>query len=110
MHIAGEHRPSPELISETGHYTNLDGYLRQFDASGILFLNNVRFLEDTLPDVYELLGKLSIHSLIQIKFKDINGTPAILSLESVKGTTTWNRSNLHYYRLFAKILSEYELL
>ncbi len=110
VHIAGEHRPSPELISETGHYTNLDGYLRQFDASGILFLNNVRFLEDTLPDVYELLGKLSIHSLIQIKFKDINGTPAILSLESVKGTTTWNRSNLHYYRLFAKILSEYELL
>lgn len=106
--VAGEQRPSAELASETENYINIDGYQRQFDTTGTLFINNVKFLEDKLPDVYELLGKLNIYSLIQIKFTDKNGVPAILSLESVKGTTTWNQSNLHYYRLFTKILSEYE--
>jgi len=109
-HVAGEQRPSAEQISETENYINMDGYQQQFDASGILFMNNVKFLEDKLPAAYELLGELGICSLIQIKFADKNGNPAILSLESVKGTTTWNSTNLHYYRLFARILSEYELM
>ena len=64
---------------------------------------------EELPDIYKQLRKLGIRSLIQIKFADKSGNPAILSLESVKGTT-WNSTNLHYYRLFAKILSEYELI
>ena len=108
-YIAGERRPSAERILETENYINSDGYQQLFDASGMLFMNNVKFLEDKLPDSYRLLGKLGIRSLIQIKFADKNGNPAILSLESVKGTT-WNSTNLHYYRLFAKILSEYELI
>ncbi len=107
--IAGEQRPSSELISRTEHYINLEGYQQLFDDSGLLFMNNVKFLEDKLPEVYELFGELSIYSLIQIRLRDKNGTPAVLSLESVKRTTTWNRSNLLYYRLFAKILSEYVL-
>lgn len=109
-YVAGEQRPSAELISETENYINADGYLQQFDAEGILFMNNVKFLENKLHAVYELLGKQGVCSLIQIKFSDKNGSPAVLSLESVKGTTTWNSSNLHYYRLFAKMLSEYELV
>lgn len=108
--IAGEQRPSAELISRTGNYINMEGYLQQFDSTGLLFMNNVKFLEDKQPEIYALFGELSIYSLIQIRFKDKNGTPAVLSLESVKRTTTWNRSNLLYYRLFAKLLSEYELL
>ncbi|MCM1385807.1 MAG: GGDEF domain-containing protein [Bacillus sp. (in: Bacteria)] len=107
--VAGEQRPEAELIAKTQHYINADGYLQQFDEDGVFCMNNVKFLEDKLNDVYELLGKLSICSLIQIKLTDKNGVPAILSLESVKGLTTWNRSNLHYYRLFARLLSEYEL-
>ena len=107
--IAGEQRPSSELISRTEHYINLEGYQQLFDGSGLLFMNNVKFLEDKLPEVYELFGELSIYSLIQIRLRDKNGTPTVLSLESVKRTTTWNRSNLLYYRLFAKILSEYVL-
>ena len=108
-YIAGERRPSAERILETENYINSDGYQQLFDASDMLFMNNVKFLEDKLPDSYRLLGKLGIRSLIQIKFADKNGNPAILSLESVKGTT-WNSTNLHYYRLFAKKLSEYELI
>lgn len=108
--IAGEQRPSAELISRTENYINMEGYPQQFDSTGLLFMNNVKFLEDKLPEVYALFGALSIFSLIQITFRDKNGVPAVLSLESVKRTTTWNRSNLLYYRLFAKILSEYALL
>ena len=108
--VAGEQRPSAELVSETEQYINVDGYQQQFDTDGILLMNNVKFLEDKLPDAYELLGKLGICSLIQIKFVDKCGNPAILSLESVKGITAWNRRNLHYYRLFARMLSEYELI
>ena len=48
-------------------------------------------------------------TLIQIKFVDKCGNPAVLSLESVKGKTKWNQFNLHDYRLFARMLSEYEL-
>lgn len=109
-HIAGEQRPSPELVEEAGNYINTDGYLKQFDMDGVLLVNNIKFLEDKLPDAYGLLGELGICSLIQIKFTDKNGSPAVLSLESVKGFTTWNRSSLLYYRLFAKILSEYKLM
>lgn len=109
-HVAGERRPSAERISETENYINIDGYQQQFDADGTLLMNNVKSLEVKLPDVYQLLGKLSICSLIQIKFTDKNGNPAILSLESVKGTTAWNSTSLLYYRLFVRILSEYELL
>lgn len=108
-YVAGEQRPSAELVSETEHYINADSYRQYFDTDGILFMDNVKFLEDKLPDVYELLRKQSICSLIQIKFTDKCGNPAVLSLESVKGKTKWNRFNLHYYRLFAKLLSEYEL-
>ncbi len=108
--VAGEQRPSAELVSETEHYINADGYQQQFDADGILLMNDVKFLEDKLPDVYELVGKQSICSLLQIKFVDKCGNPAVLSLESVKGKTKWNQFNLHYYRLFARMLSEYELI
>ncbi len=107
---AGEQHATAELLSETENYVNLDGYLQQFDASGILLMNNVKFLEDKLPTIYTLLRKLGICSLIQIQFTDKNGNPSILSLESVKGTTAWNRSNLHYYRLFAQVLSHYVIL
>lgn len=110
IYIAGEQRPSAELTARTEHYMNMDDYQQQFDNTGLLFLNNVKFLEDRLPEIYELFEALSIYSLIQIRFRDKNGTPAVLSLESVKKTTTWNQSNLHYYRLFAKMLSAYELL
>lgn len=108
--VAGGQRLSAGLVSETEHYINADGYQQQFDADGILFMDDVKFLEDKLPDVYELLGKQSICSLIQIKFTDKCGNSSILSLEAVKKKMKWNRSNLHYYRLFARILSEYEFV
>lgn len=109
VHVAGERRPSAGLIAETEDYMNVDGYLEQLGPDGTLLLNNIKFLEDKLPEAYELLGNLDIRSLIQVRFADKNGNPAVLSLESVKGTT-WNRTYLHYYRLFARTLSEYELL
>ena len=106
---AGEQRPSAERIKDAGNYMNLDGYLQEFDTDGMLLLNHVKSLEGKLGAVCEQLEKLNIHSLIQIRFTDSNGTPAVLSLESLKGTT-WNRTNLHYYRLLARMLSQYELL
>lgn len=108
--VAGEQRPSSEMIAETEHYIDADGYMQKFDSDGIFLMNNVKILEDEMPDVYEALSRLGIYSLIQVKFTDKNGNPAILSLESVKRSTTWNRSNLHYYRLFARMLSDYELI
>lgn len=108
--IAGEQRPSAELIDETEHYISADGYVQKFDGDGIFLMNNIKFLEGELPEAYSALKKLGIKSLIQVKFTDKTGNPAILSLESVKSVITWNRSNLHYYRLFAGMLSDYELI
>lgn len=108
--MAGEKRPPEELISETESYVSDADFQENFDKNGIYILNDVKYLKDRQGDVFEMLQRQGVLSFIQIRFWDKCGTPGILSLESVSRRITWNRSYLHYYRLFARLLFEYEIL
>lgn len=107
--MAGEKRPSGELILETEGYVSDADFQESFDKNEILILNDVKYLKDRQPKVYQMLEKQGVLSFIQIRFQDKCGTPGILSLESVSRRVTWNRSYVHYYRLFARLLLEYDI-
>lgn len=109
-HMAGEECLPDELLRETEDYVNDAEFQERFDKKGHLILNNVKHLEERQEEVYQMLKKQGVLSLIQIRFKDKNGTPGLLSIEAVSRRVAWNRSHMHYYRLFTKLLSEYEIL
>lgn len=107
--MAGEKRPSGELISETECYVSDADFQESFDKNGILILDDVKYLKERQGEVYRMLEKQGVLSFIQIRFRDKGGIPGILSLESVSRRVTWNRAYIHYYRLFARLLLEYEI-
>ncbi len=97
------------VIEATQDYPGDDFLQGKYDHKNTLVVDNTTFLEASHPDLYDKLCRQSILSLIQIKFKDKNGTDAVLSLEAVNERVTWNCSLLPCYRLLAKMLSEYVL-
>lgn len=107
--MAGEKRPSGELIAETECYMSEADFQENFDENGIFILDDVKYLKDRQPGTYQMLSRQGVLSFVQIRFRDKCGTPGILSLESVSRRITWNRSSVHYYRLLARLFLEYEL-
>jgi diguanylate cyclase (GGDEF)-like protein len=108
--MAGEKRPSEELILQTEAYMDDAGFQKRYDHTGCLIIDDIKYLKGKQEDIYTLLCRQDVLSFIQLRFSDKNGNPAVLSLESVNQRVTWNRSSLHYYRLLARLLSEYVLL
>lgn len=107
--MAGANRLSPEVVEETKDYIDAPALKKLYEAPDIMAVDAVRRFESTSPTLYEQLKKQNILSLIHVRFKDKNGTDAVLSLEYVKNVMTWNRSHFLYYRLLARALSEYDL-
>jgi len=107
--MAGANRLSPEVVEETKDYIDAPALKKLYEAPDIVAVDAVRRFESTSPTLYEQLKKQNILSLIHVRFKDKNGTDAVLSLEYVKNVMTWNRSHFLYYRLLARALSEYDL-
>ncbi|MCM1101374.1 MAG: GGDEF domain-containing protein [Clostridium sp.] len=107
--MAGANRLSKAVIESTRDYALSPALVKLYDETGVVVVDNVRRFESSSPTVYEKLTKQGIFSFVHVRFKDKNGTDAILSLEYVKGTMSWNRAHLPYYRLLARLLSEYDL-
>lgn len=107
--MAGEKRPSEALILETEGYVSDADFQENFDKNGTLIVNDVKCFKNRQENVYEMLCKQGVRSFIQIRFQDRSGNPGILSLEAVSRGVVWNISHVHYYRLFAKLLLEYEV-
>lgn len=107
--MAGGNRPSKSVIESTKDYLKMPALVKMYDETGVVMLDNVRKFESSSPTLYEKLVAQGIQSFVHIRFKDKNGIDAVLSLEYIKNVITWNRSNLPYYRLLAKLLSEFEL-
>ena len=106
---AGGNRLSKDIIEATKDYLKMPTLVKMYDETGVIMLDNVRKFESASPTLHEKLVAQGIQSFIHIRFKDKNGLDAVLSLEYVKNIITWNRTYLPYYRLLAKLLSEYEL-
>lgn len=107
--MAGASRLSREIIDMTKDYLDVPALVKLYDDTGVLTIDNIRRFESASPTLYEKLKKQGILSFLHVRFKDKNGVDAILSLEFVKNLMIWNRTHFPYYRLLAKLLSEYEL-
>lgn len=107
--MSGANRLSMEVVDATKDYLAVPALVKLYDETGVVVVDNVRRFESSSPTLYEKLKKQGILSFIHVRFADKNGVDAILSLEFVKNNMTWNRSHLPYFRLLAKLLSEYDL-
>ena len=107
--MAGGSRLSKATINATKDYIKMPELVKMYDDTGVVAVDNARKFETTCPELYEKLIAQDIMSFVHIRFKDKNGTDAVLSFEYVKSIMNWNRSHFPYYRLLAKLLSEFGL-
>jgi hypothetical protein len=55
------------------------------------------------------MKKQGVLSCIHILFQDKEERECVLALEAVGKKMVWNKEHIHYFRLMAKILSEYKM-
>lgn len=110
--MAGEQRPSQDLLVETEAAASgaAEAYRKNFDAQGAWVLDSIQFLKERQKDLYWGLDRQGVLSFVKILLRDKNGVLGVLSIESVNRRVTWNRSSIAYYRLFARLLGEYDLV
>lgn len=107
--MAGANRLSKAVVESTIDYLDMPELIKGYDETGVLMYDNIKRIANTSIELYNKLEKQQIISFAHIRFKDKYGTNAVLSLEFVKSIMTWNESHIPYYRLLAKLLSEYDL-
>ncbi len=107
--MAGANRLSKAVVESTIDYLDMPELTSAYDETGVLMYDNIKRIANTSVELYHKLEKQQIISFAHIRFKDKFGTNAVLSLEFVKSIMTWNESHIPYYRLLAKLLSEYDL-
>lgn len=107
--MAGANRLSAEIVEVTKDYLDSPALSKLYEEPQIVVVDNVKRFETASPTLYQQLLKQEIMSFLHVRFKDKNGLDAVLSLEYIKSTMTWNRTHLPYYRLLARTLSEYDL-
>lgn len=84
-------------------YLYNEEYLSMFEDN-VLVINNTKYLEQRLPEVYEELMSRSTHSVIQYILNGKSGKQYVLSFEAVKAITTWNTSDMSYLRILTKVM------
>ena len=107
-YAVGDKVPARSVFDETEGYLMDEAFVKEY-KDNILIINNIDMLESKSHKVCEMLRKQEVLSFIQVKFKDKNGIDCILSLEAVNKKIAWDEYNLHYYRLMAMLLSQYDL-
>lgn len=106
LYMVGQQVLSAEVIEETQHYIHGDFWKERAGEKEVV-LNHISHVEAKDIETYNLMKKQGIISCIHIKFKDKNGADCIISFESVSKNIVWNSHHLHYYRLMARLLSNY---
>ena len=108
-HTAGIQICPPEIMDETQDYLHGEFWKKSY-AEGDVVIDDVSIIERKDHIVYEQMRSQGILSCIHIKFWDKNGARCVLSLESVTKKVTWNNDHMHYYRLMARMLSQYKIV
>jgi len=109
LYAAGSQIPDKEVLAETQGYIAKDVWQKRY-SDDIVLINNVFSIESRDKEVYDIMVRLKILSCVRVRFFDKNGRRCILSLESVNHRITWSDERMKYYRLMAKVLSEYVLV
>ncbi|MCM1326231.1 MAG: GGDEF domain-containing protein [Bacteroidales bacterium] len=108
--VAGEGRPSQEIIEETQSYITHEALTHRISRKHkIIIVDDIAVFSSMDEELYNKLKKQGIISLLQVPFTDKNGIPGILSFEAVSKKTVWNRNAVDYYKLLARLFAEYTL-
>ncbi len=109
LHMAGQKVPSKEVIAETEKYI-LSEYWQSLLGGTEVVINDISSIAPVNDEVYQLMKNQGMTACLQVPFKDRKGHECIVSFEAVNKRYVWNTERLHFYRLMAKVLSEYTLL
>ena len=109
IHMAGQKVPSKEVINETQGYI-LSEYWQNCYKDTETVINDISSIAPIDESVYQLMKKQGAMACLQVPFKDRKGHECILSFEAVDKKHVWNTEHLHYFRLMAKVMSEYTLV
>lgn len=82
---------------------------RLMKESDFLVINRLESIPPGMSETVSFLEGHGIYSILGIRFHDANGTESILFMTSVGRNLQWNETYFKYYRLFADILSHYDL-
>ncbi|MBR1854307.1 MAG: diguanylate cyclase [Lachnospiraceae bacterium] len=107
--MAGANRLSTDVVEVTKDYVDSPALEKQCESPQIIVVDNVKRFENSSPTLHHQLIEQGIISFLHVRFRDRNGVDAVLSLEYIKSTMSWNRTHFPYFRLLAKILAEYDL-
>ncbi len=108
-YMVGAQICTKEIKEETESYIHGD-FFNTETLDGIVVIDDVARLECRDHIVYEQMRSQGICSCIHIKFWDKNGARCVLSLEYLSKKITWNNDHMHYYRLLARMLSQYKIV
>lgn len=109
LHMAGQKVPSKEVIADTEKYI-LSTYWQELYKSTEAIINDISSIAPIDDEVYQTMKRQGLTACLQVPFKDRKGHRCILSFEAVNKKHVWNTEHLHYFRLMARILSEYNLV
>ena len=108
-YMVGAQVCSDAIKEETESYIHSD-FFNTETLDGIVVVDDVTRLERRDHIIYEQMRSQGIRSCVHIKFWDKNGARCVLSLEALSKKITWNNDHMHYYRLLARLLSQYKIV
>ena len=108
LHMAGQKVPSSAVIEETQAYI-LSDYWRAHYQKPVTVINDITTVAEFDELTYKRMKKQGVLSCIHILFQDKEERECVLALEAVGKKMVWNKEHIHYFRLMAKILSEYKM-
>ena len=97
------------MLSETEGYI-LTEYWQGLLQNTEVIINDISSIAPISDEVYQLIKRQGATACLQVPFTDRKGHKCILSFEAVNKKHVWNTERLHYFRLMAKVLSEYTLV
>lgn len=108
LHMAGQKVPSKAVIADTQSYI-LSEYWQNCYKNTEMVINDIFSIAPIDEQVYQMMKKQGVMACVHVPFKDRKGNPCVLSFEAVDKKHNWNTEHLHYFRLMARVLSEYTL-
>ncbi len=108
LYMAGQKVPSKEVISATQKYI-FSEYWQNCYKNSETVINDISSIAQIDEEVYRLMKEQGLMGCVQVPFEDRKKHRCILSFEAVAKKNIWNTEHLHYFRLMAKVLSEYTL-
>lgn len=108
LHMAGQKVPSNKVIAETEKYVHSEYWQKCYQNSETM-INDIAEVAVFDEQAYQLMKKQGILSCYHILFTDRTGRECVLSLEAVNRKMVWNEEHAHYFRLMAKVLTEYKM-